>query len=86
MSANKTRQEIENWMVAFLAKELKLRPDEIPLDETLTDLGLSSREAVFLTGELEEFTGHPVDPAIAWEYPTIRSLANHLAAATRALG
>jgi acyl carrier protein len=84
MSAGKTCQEIESWMVSYLAKELKVRPEQIPLDQTLTDLGLTSRQAVFLSGELEEYTGQPVDPAIAWEYPTIRRLADHLARAASA--
>jgi acyl carrier protein len=74
-----TAEQIERWIVAYLARELGVDAAGIPLDQTLTDLGMTSRQAVFLTGELEEFTGQPVDPAIAWEHPTIRKLAAYLA-------
>jgi polyketide synthase 13 len=82
----KTTAQIESWIVSYLAKELAVPAAQIALDETLTDLGLTSRQAVFMTGELEDYTGRPVDPAIAWEHPTIRKLAAHLALAETAEG
>jgi phthiocerol/phenolphthiocerol synthesis type-I polyketide synthase D len=75
----KSMIEIQNWMVAFVATELNLSTDEIPIDEPLVNLGMSSRQAVFLTGALEDFLGVAVDPAVIWEHPSIGKLAGHLA-------
>jgi acyl carrier protein len=70
---------ITTWMVSRLAKELELAEDEISLDTPFTSLGLSSRQAVALTGELEEFLGvAEIDPSLLWDYPTIAKVAQHL--------
>ncbi len=75
----KTTHEIENWLVQYLAGELKVPAADLPRDEPLTNLGLSSRQAVMLTGEIEEWLGQPVDTAVAWEPPTVSALAKALA-------
>lgn len=77
----KSTQEIERWLVEYLAKELKIPAAELPRNEPLTNLGVSSRQAVMLTGELEDWLGKPVDPALAWEHPTVSELAKALAEA-----
>jgi acyl carrier protein len=77
----KSKQEIVVWLVEYLAKELKVESAALPKDEPLTNLGISSRQAVMLTGELEEWLGAPVDPAVAWEHPTVNALAQALAQA-----
>jgi 8-amino-7-oxononanoate synthase len=75
----RTMGEIQSWLVSYIAAELQIAPDQIPIDEQFVNLGLSSRQAIMLTGDLEEFLDCPTDPALAWEYPTIRELAQHLA-------
>jgi polyketide synthase 13 len=77
----KTTHDIENWLVQYLAGELKIPVADLPRDEPLTNLGLSSRQAVMLTGEVEEWLGRPVDPAVAWEHPTVAALAKALSEA-----
>ena len=47
----------------------------------LETYGLSSRDAVILSGELENLLGRRVDPTIAYQYPTVASLAKALTAA-----
>ena len=42
------------------------------------DLGVGSRDAVVLTGELSELLGRPVSPVEFWQYPTINALARFL--------
>ena len=69
---------IQDWIVRYIAKELQVSRDRIPLDEQLTNLGLTSRQAVILTGDLEDYLGRPIDPAVVWDHPTIRTLAEHL--------
>ena len=53
-------------------------PDEIDLDAPLNDLGVGSRDAVVLSGELSELLGRPVSPVEFWQYPTINALARFL--------
>jgi acyl carrier protein len=74
-----TMVEIQSWLVSYIAAQLQIAPDQIPVDEQFVNLGLSSRQAIMLTGDLEEFLDRSTDPALAWEYPTIRQLAQHLA-------
>jgi acyl carrier protein len=70
---------ISAWLVERLAKELGLRPDEIALDAPFSSLGLSSRQAVSLTGELEDYLGgREIDPSLLWDYPTIQKVARYL--------
>jgi len=76
--SQKNVKEIEDWLVSWLAKELKMETKEIELQEQFVNLGLSSRQAVILTGELEDWLGFEIDPALAWEYPTIKQLAQYL--------
>jgi len=74
----KSIHEVETWLVQYLSGELKVPAADLPRDEPLTNLGLSSRQAVMLTGEIEEWLGKPVDPALAWEHPTVSALAKAL--------
>ncbi len=39
------------------------------------DLGVGSRDAVVLTGELSELLGRTVSPVDFWQYPTVNALA-----------
>jgi 8-amino-7-oxononanoate synthase len=72
--------EISSWLVARIAELLELDPDEIDRQQDLTDYGLSSVDAVNLSGDLENFLGCRLPPTIVWEYPTIEELSQYLAA------
>lgn len=74
-----TEVEISRWLVARLAQLLELDPDEIDLQQDLTDYGLSSVDAVNLSGDIENFLGRRLSPTIVWEYPTIEELSQYLA-------
>lgn len=75
----KTHPEIRTFILQYVSGRLKTSADQVAIDEPLVNLGLSSREAVVLTAELENFLNRPVDPAAPWEHPTIDRLAEHLA-------
>ena len=68
--------DFETWLARTVADLLAL-PD-VDRDLPLRDLGLSSREAVALTGRISDHLGIPVAPTLLWERPTIRELADHL--------
>ena len=71
---------IEVWLVSKLSERLGIEPTEIDIREPLASYGLGSTEAVSLAGELAEWLGQQLPPALVYEYPTIELLARHLAA------
>lgn len=73
-------EEVEKWLVSYIARQLKAQSEQISVEEEFVNLGLSSRQAVELTLDLEEFVGRPTDAGLVYDYPTIRSLARFLTA------
>jgi acyl carrier protein len=71
--------KIMNWLTARISREISISPDAIRPDEPLTYYGLASVQVLTLVGDLEDFLGARLHPSIAWEYPTIALLADHLA-------
>ncbi len=72
-------EAIQNWLVAEIARELEMEPQQIDRRRPLGDFGLESSTVVILSVGLEEFLGRRVDPELWWESPTIESLAQRLA-------
>ncbi|MEU9521734.1 amino acid adenylation domain-containing protein, partial [Streptomyces sp. NPDC048224] len=72
---------IEEWILQRLAGPSGERPEQLDARQPLADLGLSSKDAVVVVGELREWLGEDLSPAVLWEHPTPRALARHLAGA-----
>ena len=72
--------EIEDWIVAYVADLLEIDSEEIDPALPFDRYGLDSSAAVGLTGDLEDWLGIEIDPTLLYDYPTIDSLANYLAA------
>jgi acyl carrier protein len=70
---------IQAWLVSKLSERLEIEPGEIDTREHFASYGLGSTEAASLTGELAEWLGRKLSPGLVYEYPTIESLARHLA-------
>ena len=80
MAENSTDAEaIQAWLVSKLSERLGIEPQEIDIREPFASYGLGSTEAVSLAGELADWLGRKLSPALAYEYPTIETLARHLA-------
>ncbi|MGW0865236.1 beta-ketoacyl synthase N-terminal-like domain-containing protein [Streptomyces sp. NPDC002611] len=56
-------------------------PEAVPMDRPLADLGMSSRDAVALAGELSRATGRQLPPTLLWETPTGEALVARLCGA-----
>ncbi|MFI6622152.1 acyltransferase domain-containing protein [Streptomyces sp. NPDC050528] len=52
--------------------------EEVPLDRPLADLGMSSRQAIVLAGELSALTGHELPTTLLWEAPTVDALVERV--------
>ncbi|WP_406442254.1 acyltransferase domain-containing protein [Streptomyces sp. NBC_00631] len=53
-------------------------PDDVPMDLPLADLGMSSRDAVVLAGELSRLTGRELASTLLWEASTGDALVAYL--------
>src|SRR2546429_7174154 len=72
-------EAIQAWLVSQLSQVLQVEPQDIDIREPFTNYGLTSRDAVGLSGDLEDWLGRRLSPTLAYEYPTIERLAWHLA-------
>ena len=73
-------EELQRRLSTRLAEMRKLDPKEVDIKKPYSYYGLSSLEIVLLASDLEEWMGRPLDATLLWDYPTIESLSNHLAA------
>lgn len=72
-------EAIKGWLIAEIAELLSVDARDLAVDEPLSNYGLSSMTGVILSGNIEEWLDLHLDAAVAWEFPTIESLAGHLA-------
>ena len=66
---------LRQWLVDYLITNIGCDPNDVNPDSSFSDLGVGSRDAVVLSGELAELLGRPVSPVEFWEHPTINALA-----------
>jgi acyl carrier protein len=72
---------IEAWLLTYISELRRVKPSSIDVRRPFTHFGLSSAEGVILAGDLEKWLGGARLPAtLAWDFPTIETLAHHLAA------
>lgn len=71
--------EIQAWLVSYVAEMLEIEPSEVDMALEFNDYGLDSSAAVGITGDLEEWLERELDPTLLYDYPTIESIAQHLA-------
>jgi phthiocerol/phenolphthiocerol synthesis type-I polyketide synthase B len=76
---------IRTWLVEYLITNLESDLELINRGASMHDLGVASRDAVVLTGELSELLGRTVSPVDFWQYPTIDALARFLTGAEPAV-
>ena len=83
MAENSINAEfIQAWLVSKLSERLGIESHEIDIREPFASYGLGSTEAVSLAGELAEWLGRKLSPALVYEYSTIEALARYLAVST----
>jgi len=71
-----------NEIIAFLqkeiAKETNIDVKEINPDEHMGAFGLDSINSVYVLDKLEKFLKIDLNPLLFWDYPTVKSLSQHL--------
>jgi acyl carrier protein len=73
-----SEQAIQEWLVQRIAKALEMGSQRIDVETPFARLGLDSRTAVGMSGELERRLGRRLSPTLIWDFPTIAALARHL--------
>lgn len=71
--------DIKSWLVSEIGELLSVDARDLSVYEPLGNYGLSSMTGVILSGNIEEWLGIKLDPAVAWDYPTIALLSGYLA-------
>ena len=74
-----TESGIQEWIVSYLARILKIKADEIDVTAPFVYYGLDSLTTVNLTRDLKDWLGIDLAPTLAYEYPNIQTLSEHLA-------
>ncbi len=69
---------LRTWLGDWVAAATGLPRSEVRDDRPLEEFGLSSRDTVALSGELEEMLNDSLSATLVWEYPTIATLARRL--------
>jgi polyketide synthase 13 len=77
-SAGKTDMtvaEMRAWLRNWVGNATGAAPDSIDETAPMVELGLSSRDAVAMAADIEDLTGVTLSATVAFQHPTIESLA-----------
>nr|WP_305093411.1 polyketide synthase Pks13 [Prescottella sp. R16] len=74
MTVAQLREWLRNWIAEATGQPVAAISDDRPMEE----FGLSSRDAVALSGEIEDLVGVTLSATVAYQHPTIASLATRI--------
>lgn len=75
----RTAADIEEWLVAYLSGLLRVPAEKISTRVSFSRYGLDSSASILMSSELGDWLGREIDPTINYSYPTVETLARHLA-------
>ncbi|ORV44320.1 polyketide synthase [Mycolicibacter engbaekii] len=78
MTAAFDEEGLRHWLADYLVTNIGCSLEDIDFDASLNDLGVGSRDAVVLCGELSELLGRKVSPVELWQHPSVAELARFL--------
>src|ERR1700749_423346 len=76
--ADMTVPKMRQWLRTWGGKAVGQSPDAIDESVPMVELGLSSRDAVAMAADIEDMTGVTLSVAVAFQHPTIESLATRI--------
>ncbi len=80
MNTVRTSIDIENWVAGRVAYYLERPSEQVDADKPLAAQGFDSVFALALCGDIEDEFDLVVDPTLAWDYPTVAAIAQHIGA------
>ncbi|MGB2924791.1 MAG: beta-ketoacyl synthase N-terminal-like domain-containing protein, partial [Limnothrix sp.] len=75
---NAQQQQVETWLTENIAQRLGVNVQRIDINEPFASYGLDSVQAVQVTADLEDWLERTLEPTLAYDYPSIRTLATFL--------
>ena len=78
-TSSHTAESIKTWLAKWIADDFKIAIDSIDTRKSFVYYGLDSVTAIGLTADLEVWLGRQLSSNLAWDYPSIETLAQHLA-------
>lgn len=76
--AELTVPEMREWLRNWVGRAVGKSPDDVDETVPMVELGLSSRDAVAMAADIEDMTGVTLSVAVAFQHPTIESLATRI--------
>jgi acyl carrier protein len=73
-----SKANISAWVTNYLAKVLQVDPSSISPTDELESLGLNSALVVSMLGDLEDWLGVEISPAVVFDHPTIDAMSGFL--------
>ena len=73
-----TKADLAAWLASWMRTELRLEPDQVAAGRSFVSYGMDSIHSMMLVGDLEEYLQCRLSPTLAWDYPSLEALAEHL--------
>jgi acyl carrier protein len=73
-----SKESIEEWLTNWISNAVALPRSSVDPRKSLLDYSLSSVTATMLVGDLEDWLGLTLAPTLAWDYPSINAMTEHL--------
>ncbi|WP_327111454.1 polyketide synthase Pks13 [Nocardia sp. NBC_01730] len=70
--------ELREWLRRWVSEATGQPIGQITVDRPMEEFGLASRDAIALSGDIEELTGVMLTATVAYQHPTIASLAERI--------
>ncbi|MCC3767170.1 acyl carrier protein [Streptomyces sp. UNOC14_S4] len=70
--------DIRSWLIERIAFYLEAPAESIDPVRKFVELGLDSVYALTMCGDIEDHFDIVVEPTVAWDHPTVDTLAAHL--------
>lgn len=77
-----TEQRLRDMILGLIAEQQDLPPGSVDSSQNFIDLGISSSDAVFLCGVIEEHLGAPVDPVLVFEADSLDDFVTNVLQST----
>lgn len=74
----RTEEQLRHWLIQKVAEESGIDKSVIRESEPLSRYGLTSMQAVTITGDLETLLGRRISPTLLWDNPTIDAAVRNL--------
>ena len=70
---------IQQWLITHISELLGVAARALDAQAPFARYGMNSLLSVSLTGDIQDWLGRKLSPTLTYDYPTIASLARHLA-------